>query len=96
MEDTWLPRLVDMAHPHCLEADRRFAAFVLSDVFEFGLVSPGHGAALGVPELQRAQQLAAEQLLPALLALASVASDDDAADTSARRQVRLNQSRVFL
>lgn len=33
----WGESVLGMCHPYCLEADRQFAAFVLSDVLEFAL-----------------------------------------------------------
>jgi len=56
----WLPRIVEMAHPACVESDRRLAAFLLCDVFEFGTF----GA-------DAAGLAAAAAYAPALLALAA-------------------------
>ncbi|MEO0579208.1 MAG: hypothetical protein AAFZ58_11010, partial [Pseudomonadota bacterium] len=39
----WADRLRDMADERCVESDRKFAAFVIADVFEFGVVAPRGG-----------------------------------------------------
>ncbi|KAJ1454813.1 armadillo-type protein [Pelagophyceae sp. CCMP2097] len=82
LEPVWVDRLAEMAHAHCLESDRKFAAFVIADVFEFALLRPlvpDDAAAL----IDRARGVVVSKLLPAVLAMAA---DAPAPDAAPRRQ----------
>jgi hypothetical protein len=52
-QENWHEMITEMMHPHCLQEDRTFAFFVISDVIEFGLNPTTAGAYLNavVPAL---------------------------------------------
>lgn len=99
-QNRWVERIRDMSHQNCLEADRKFAAFVIADLFEFGTASPrgdffanGDSAAMTV-DVKRNQAIAnaqcrcTEAYLMALISLAESPPATQAGEpaSAARRQ----------
>lgn len=89
----WPDRLRDMAHENCLESDRKFAAYVVADVFEFGTVSPrgdffldGAGTNLEVKRERAVAQARTRCTETFLEILVGLASGEMAATSAPRRQ----------
>ena len=91
---TWAERLRDLAAPQCLEDDKKIAAYILADVFEFGIVPPRGDFFPGAGTLAFRRdaflQQAKDQCLPFLDVLASLAATNvDSPATAPRRQAAM-------
>lgn len=100
----WIERIRDMSHPNCLEADRKFAAFIIADLFEFGTSLPrgdffatGDPAAMPV-DAKRNQVIANAQCRcteACLMALISLAESPPAAHADEHASAARRQAAVY-
>lgn len=78
----WVDRIRDMADERCVEADRKFAVYVIADIFEFGVVAP-RGDVVSDAALNETRR---NCVVLYLNLLASLATSNAHADSAPRRQ----------